>query len=82
VVEPAAPGGERVGLAPGAAASFPLIWKGYGAAADVDTPQELHVMLPGHEGRGSVPLERGPAPFDLVEGGTIRIGPWQSTLEP
>jgi hypothetical protein len=81
VAEPAASGG-RVGLAPGGAASFALIWEGYGAAADAATPQELYVTLPGHEGRRNVPLERGPAPFDLVAGATIQVAPWQRASEP
>jgi hypothetical protein len=75
VVEPAAPA-TRVGLAPGGTASFALIWKGYGAAADKETPQELRVTL-GGDGPTTVPLDASPAPFDLVDGGTIHVGPWQ-----
>jgi hypothetical protein len=73
---PGVPEARRVGLAPGGAASFPLIWKGYGAAADGETPQELRVTLAGGEPSG-VPLGTSPAPFDLVDGGTIRVGPWR-----
>jgi hypothetical protein len=73
---PEVPQARRVGLAPGGTASFPLIWKGYGAAADEDTPQELRVTLAGGAS-GTVALGPSPAPFDLVDGGTIRVGPWQ-----
>ncbi|TWF79925.1 uncharacterized protein DUF4232 [Pseudonocardia hierapolitana] len=73
---PEVPEARRVGLAPGGTASFPLIWKGYGAAADEDTPQELRVTLAGGE-PSTVALGTSPAPFDLVDGGTIRVGPWQ-----
>ncbi|WP_142062408.1 DUF4232 domain-containing protein [Pseudonocardia kunmingensis] len=82
VAQPGAPTGPevppaaRVGLAPGDAAGFPLVWKGYGAAADEDSPQELTVILPGG-GSSAVPLGAAPAPFDLVDGGSVRIGPWQ-----
>jgi hypothetical protein len=74
-----APEARRVGLAPGGTASFPLIWKGYGAAADENTPQELRVTLGGGD-PGTVPLGTSPAPFDLVDGGTIHVGPWQPGL--
>lgn len=66
----------RVGLAPGGSAWFPLLWKGYGAAADAESPQELRVTLAGGGGPDTVPLGAS-APFDLVDGGTIRIGAWQ-----
>jgi Protein of unknown function (DUF4232) len=74
---PELPEARRVGLAPGGAASFGLVWKGYGAAADMDTPQELRVTLDGGGEPSTVPLGTSPAPFDLVDGGTIRVGPWQ-----
>jgi hypothetical protein len=73
---PGVPEARRVGLAPGGTASFALTWEGYGAAADADTPQELRVTLPGGE-PGTVALGTSPAPFDLVDGGTIRVGPWR-----
>lgn len=74
---PEAPQPRRVALAPGDAAAFPLVWKGYGAAADEDTPQELRVVLPQGGGTGTVPLGTAPAPFDLVDGGAVRVGPWR-----
>lgn len=73
--EPGAPAAQRVGLAVEGAASFPLVWKGYGAAADQRTPQALTVTLPGADAV-TVPLGPDPAPFDLVDGGTVRVGPW------
>jgi hypothetical protein len=83
-VEPgsvAAPGGPvasvRVGIGPGGSAYFGLLWKGYGAAADGDSPQSLSVVLPGAASPSDVPLSAGPAPFDLVDGGTLVVGPWQ-----
>jgi hypothetical protein len=71
------PEARRVGLAPGGTAFFPLVWKGYGAAADEDTPQELRVTLAGGEPGTVALVGTSPAPFDLVDGGTIRVGPWQ-----
>jgi hypothetical protein len=71
-----APQTGRVGLAPGGTACFPLMWKGYGAAADEETPQELRVTLAGGEPT-TVALGASPAPFDLVHGAAIRVGPWQ-----
>lgn len=67
----------RVGLAPGGSASFPLIWAGHGAAADADTPQELRVVVDDGD-PSTVPLGAGPAPFDLVDGATIEVGPWRA----
>jgi hypothetical protein len=60
----------------GTPASFALSWKGSGAAADRDTPQSLTVSLPG-AGESEVPLSEGPAPFDVVDGATVLVGPWQ-----
>ena len=76
------PAARRVGLAVGGAASFPLIWKGYGAAADQDTPQALTVVLAGADGPRAVPLGSRPAPFDLIDGGTVRVGPWSPSPPP
>jgi hypothetical protein len=70
----------RVGLAPGGAAFFTLLWKGYGAAADAETPQELRVTLADGTVASSVPLGTSPAPFDLMNGGTIQISPWRPGL--
>jgi hypothetical protein len=79
--QPGSPAGSgvpaaRVGLAPGGTAGFPLTWEGYGAAADEDTPQELTVRLAGR-GPSTVPLGPAPAPFDLVDGAGVLVGPWR-----
>ncbi|MGI5131147.1 DUF4232 domain-containing protein [Pseudonocardia sp. CA-107938] len=66
----------RVGLAPAGSASFHLLWNGYGAAADHHTPQELRVTLAGESRSSTVPLG-APTPFDLIDGGTVRVGPWE-----
>jgi hypothetical protein len=71
---PTSPG--RVGLAPTGSASFRLSWNGYGAAADDETPQELRVTLAGETRPSTVALST-PTPFDLVDSGTVRVGPWQ-----
>lgn len=76
------PAARRVGLAVGGAASFPLIWRGYGAAADQDTPQALTVVLAGAGEPRAVPLDPPPAPFDLIDGGTVRVGPWSPSPPP
>jgi hypothetical protein len=68
---------QRVGIAPGGTAVFTLYWEGYGAAADGETPQSLRVALAGSAEPVEVPIGPEPAPFDLVDGGTIEIGPWQ-----
>ncbi|GAA1283983.1 hypothetical protein GCM10009609_56140 [Pseudonocardia aurantiaca] len=78
VAEPGSPvTAARVGIAPGGSAYFGLLWKGYGAAADEESPQSLSVVLPGAASPSDVPLSGGPAPFDLVDGGTVVVGPWQ-----
>jgi uncharacterized protein DUF4232 len=74
---PEVPAARRVGLAEGGAACFPLVWKGYGAAADHGIPQALTVRLPGAAEPSAVPLGAAPAPFDLMDGGTVQVGPWQ-----
>jgi hypothetical protein len=74
--EPGVPAARRVGLAVGGAGSFSLVWNGNGAAADPHTPQALTVTLPGGTDPVAVPLGPRPSPFDLVDGGTVRIGPW------
>jgi hypothetical protein len=70
----------RVAVAPGGTAHFALVWKGHGAASDEKTPQELTVTLPGAAEPSRVPLGTHPAPFDLVDGGTVRVGPWEPDL--
>jgi hypothetical protein len=72
-----APTAQRVGVAPGGTASFTLFWKGYGAAADHDTPQTMSVTLPGTAAPGDVPLGEGPAPFDVVDGATMQVSGWK-----
>jgi hypothetical protein len=72
-----APTAQRVGVAPGGTAFFALFWKGYGAAADQDTPQALSVTLPGTAGPTDVPLGERPAPFDVVEGATVQVSAWK-----
>lgn len=79
---PEAPAARRVALAPGGTARFSLVWKGYGAASDEKTPQELTVTLPGAAEPSRVPLGTHPAPFDLVDGGTVEVGPWQPNHAP
>ncbi|WP_219417436.1 DUF4232 domain-containing protein [Pseudonocardia nigra] len=85
VVEPGSPidpnvpvVARRVGIAPGGSASFVLHWRGYGAAADEDTPQTLVVALDGDRAWRDVPLSDGPAPFDLVDGATVVVGSWRA----
>ncbi len=77
---PEAPVARRVAVAPGGTAHFALVWKGHGAASDEKTPQELTVTLPGAAEPSRVPLGTHPAPFDLVDGGTVRVGPWEPDL--
>lgn len=72
-----APTAQRVGVAPGGTALFALFWKGYGAAADQDTPQTMSVTLPGTAHSTDVPLGEQPAPFDVVEGATVQVSAWQ-----
>jgi hypothetical protein len=74
------PSARRVGLAPGGLASFGLVWEGHGAAADDETPQELQVTLAGADRAAVVPLGTPPAPFDLVDGATVRVTPWRAGL--
>jgi hypothetical protein len=71
------PSAQRVGVATGGSASFVLFWRGYGAAAEQDTPQALSVSLSGVGDATDVPLGERPAPFDVIEGATVHIGVWQ-----
>ncbi|WP_040632123.1 DUF4232 domain-containing protein [Mobilicoccus pelagius] len=78
----------RLLLAPGTSASSTLWWRGYGTAADHAAPQRLTVRL-GDVERRLVPLPGdpayapdpdgpdSPAPFDLIDGGTISLTPWR-----
>ena len=79
---------ERLLLAPGTSASSTLWWRGYGSAADRTAPQRLTVRLgdverrivplPGDPAYAASPDDPGsPAPFDLVDGGTLSLTPWR-----
>lgn len=59
----------------GGTVSVLLWWPGYRNAADQTTPQALTLHAPGV---GSIPvaLDRGPAPFDLKDGGLVRVSAW------
>ncbi|MFW6600330.1 DUF2809 domain-containing protein [Propionibacteriaceae bacterium Y2011] len=61
---------------PGGAVSVLLRWDGYRNQADLETPQALTLHAPGI---GSIPvrLDQGPAPFDLMDGGSISVSAWR-----
>jgi hypothetical protein len=67
------PGG-RVGIAPGGQARFHVTWDGYRQQADRETPQDLVVKVA--ESDVPVELTDGPAPFDVVDGAEVDVGPW------
>lgn len=71
------PTAHRVGVAPGGTAFFALFWKGYGPAADQDTPQTMSVTLQGTAAPTDVPLGESPAPFDVVDGATVQVSAWK-----
>jgi hypothetical protein len=81
IAQPSVPvAARRIGVAPGGTASFAVFWKGYGAAADQTTPQSLSVVLPGAAAPSVVPLNEGPAPFDVVDGATVHVDAWRAGL--
>jgi hypothetical protein len=81
-VEPGTPGDPflgdptgRVGLAPGDAATFALLWR-LGVPPPDSAVQSLQVMPASGGGWSDVPLGTGPAPFDVGDGDPVSIGAW------
>lgn len=69
-----------VRLDPGDRAAFTMWWRGYRSAADQRTPQRLVLRLPSSPATADVPLDHPPAPFDVIDGAIVEIGPWRSTV--
>lgn len=75
---PAVDAPAEVRLEPRASAAAQLAWRGYGTAADTTTPQTVGVGLAD----GSVVIAPSwlpgfEAPFDVVDGAAMTVGPWQ-----
>lgn len=75
------PGGDappqRLLLRPGTSASAALTWAGYRSSADQRTPQRLTMRIAPAGERREIPLAERPAPFDVVAGATLQLGPWR-----
>lgn len=69
-----------VGLDPGEGAAFTMWWRGYRTAADQQTPQRLVLRLTSSPATADVPLDRSPAPFDVVDGAIVEVGPWRARV--
>lgn len=69
---------QRVGIAPGGAASALLTWRSYGGWADLETPQSVATALDANSSLVAAQIAGapGPAPFDLADGGAWAIAPW------
>lgn len=68
----------EVRLEPRASAVAQLAWPGHGAAADTATPQTLGVGMADGSVVTALPGPPGlEAPFDVVDGATMTVGPWQ-----
>ncbi|MBI9114816.1 DUF4232 domain-containing protein [Sanguibacter suaedae] len=75
---PAVDAPEEVRLEPRASASAQLAWRGYGTAADTTTPQTIGVGMADGSLVVAAPGPRGfEAPFDVVDGASMTVGPWQ-----
>lgn len=72
---------KRLVLDPMSGASLTIWWRGYRAAADSDTPQRLSLRVGAGDWR-DIPLDRGPAPFDIVDGGQLELHAWEPTPLP
>ncbi len=70
-----APTGERVGLAPGGAASVLLTWRTHAGWADATTPQTLTVTPVA--GGPPVDLPLGGAPMDVIDGAEVGVTGWR-----
>ncbi|MCE1179741.1 MAG: DUF4232 domain-containing protein [Micrococcales bacterium] len=66
----------RVGIAPGASATAVLWWPGYRDAADSVSPQTFLAQVTSAGRPIHVPLQGQPAPFDLVDGGSLVVSAW------
>ena len=72
---PAVP--SQIRLEPQSSATAELFWRGYRDAADHTTAQVARVALADGSSEPAVMGTYTPtAPFDLVDGGTITVGPW------
>lgn len=75
---PAVDAPAEVRLEPRASAAAQLAWRGYGSAADTTTPQTVHVGMADGSPVVAVPGRPGfEAPFDVVDGAAMTVGPWQ-----
>lgn len=76
---PAVDASTEVRLEPRASAVAQLAWPGYGTAADTTTPQTVRVGLADGSVVTALPGLQGlEAPFDVVDGAAMTVGPWQS----
>ncbi|MBO3095494.1 DUF4232 domain-containing protein [Cellulomonas dongxiuzhuiae] len=65
-------------LEPRASAAAQLAWRGYGAAADTTTPQTVGVGMADGSVVIAIPgLPGFEAPFDVIDGAAMTVGPWQ-----
>ncbi|WP_258723447.1 DUF4232 domain-containing protein [Cellulomonas sp. NS3] len=75
---PAVDAPAEVRLEPRASAAAQLAWRGYGTAADTTTPQTVGVGMADGSFVVAVPgLPGFEAPFDVVDGAAMTVGPWQ-----
>lgn len=69
--------GEPVRLERQQSASAEVFWRGYGTAADQDTPQAVRVVLAdGWTDDVALGTAADDPLFDLVDGGALTVGPW------
>lgn len=75
---PAVDAPAEVRLEPRASAAAQLAWRGYGTAADTTTRQTVGVgMADGSLVVAAPGLPGVEAPFDVVDGAAMTVGPWQ-----
>lgn len=75
---PAVDAPAEVRLEPRASAAAQLAWRGYGSAADTTTHQTVGVGMADGSLVVAIPGRPGvEAPFDVVDGAAMTVGPWQ-----